>query len=173
MQEIWKDIKDYEGIYQVSNLGRVKSLKRVTGGDRNRRLKEIIFKQHKLKDGYLGVILYKNNIKKNFRVHRLVAEAFIVNPANKSDVNHIDGVKDNNIASNLEWNNRQENITHAKEVLNAKFGQCYRENDSRIKLVKADVIQIRNSKLKLKELAANFKVSASHVCNIRNGKKRK
>ena len=93
MDEIWKDKKDYEGHYQVSNLGRVKSIK--FG-------KEIILKQ-KIRGGYYSVGLSKNGIVKTYYVHRLVAEAFIDNPNNYKEVNHKDECKSNNIVSNLEW----------------------------------------------------------------------
>ena len=94
MKESWKDKKDYEGIYQVSNCGRVKSIK--FG-------KERILKLTKDKDGYLIVNLYKNNKSKTFKVHRLVAEAFLPNPDNLPLINHKDEDKSNNIVSNLEW----------------------------------------------------------------------
>lgn len=101
MNEIWKDIKGYEGYYQVSNLGRIKNFKNelhVASID---------------KYGYLQVVLYYKIKPKCFRVHRLVAEAFIPNPENKPEVNHIDGNKQNNCVSNLEWNTIQENSRHA------------------------------------------------------------
>ena len=94
MEEIWKDKKDYEGHYQVSNCGRVKSIK--FG-------KEKILKLIKDKDGYLQVTLCKNNIKKVYKVHRLVAEAFLDNPNNLPCINHKDENKLNNIVTNLEY----------------------------------------------------------------------
>lgn len=102
MQETWKDIKGYEGLYQVSNLGRVKGLKR-----------NKILKPGKDKDGYLYVTLYNMYKLKGQKVHRLVAQTFILNPENKPQVNHIDGNKQNNIVNNLEWCTRLENIEHA------------------------------------------------------------
>ena len=94
IKEYWKDKKDYEGHYQVSNWGRVKSIK--FG-------KERILKLTKDKDGYFFVNLYKNNKSKTFKVHRLVAEAFLPNTDNLPLINHKDEDKSNNIVSNLEW----------------------------------------------------------------------
>ena len=101
MKESWKDIEGYEGLYQVSSFGRVK---RVTTGR--------ILKGSKDSIGYLLVILYKNNIGSTKKIHRLVAEAFIPNPDNKPQVNHIDEDKTNNIVSNLEWMTAKENSNH-------------------------------------------------------------
>ena len=101
MKEIWKDIDEYEGIYQVSNLGRVK---RVTS-DR-------ILKGCKRTDGYLGLRLSKNNIVSNKLIHRIVAQAFIPNSEIKPEVNHIDEDKTNNKVTNLEWVTRTENNNH-------------------------------------------------------------
>ena len=101
MKEIWKDIKDYEGLYQVSNLGRVK---RITTGR--------VLKSGKSNGGYPYVVLSKNNIRSNKTIHRLVAEAFISNHENKPEVNHIDEDKTNNMVSNLEWMTAKENNNH-------------------------------------------------------------
>lgn len=94
--EIWKDIEGYEGLYQVSDRGRVRSLKK-------------ILNQTIQKDGYYNVTLHKNKDKKTFRVHRLVAQAFIPNPDNKSEVNHINEDKTDNRACNLNWMSHKEN----------------------------------------------------------------
>ncbi len=100
MKEIWKDVENYEGLYQVSNLGRVKSL--IT----NKILKPDI-------GLYKVVRLYKNKKGKRVYVHRLVASSFIINSDNKPMVNHIDGNKLNNKIENLEWVTCQENNRHA------------------------------------------------------------
>lgn len=104
MEEEWKPIKGYEGIYEVSNMGRVKSLHRSQGR---------ILKQDTKDNGYIQVSLNKDGVQSKKHVHRLVATAFIPNPHNKSEVNHIDGNKENNNADNLEWCTREYNMRHA------------------------------------------------------------
>ena len=103
--EQWKSITGYEELYEVSSLGRVKSL------NYHRTGKEKILKPNKTKDGYLVVWLYKNGKRKFFKIHRLVAEAFLPNPMGFPEINHKDEVKTNNIVSNLEWCTREYN-TH-------------------------------------------------------------
>lgn len=120
--EIWLDLKDYEGIYQVSNFGRVKVLPRIIEIYNSRikkyilyPIKEKIFKQSLDSNGYPGVCLTKNK-KELFRtVHRLVALTFIPNPENKKEVNHINGIKTDNRFENLEWNTTSENQIHSYE----------------------------------------------------------
>ncbi len=118
MEEIWKDIKGYEGLYQVSNLGRIKSLSRECkhslGG--NRKVTERIIKLTKDKDGYYKVMLHKNTENKTFRVHRLVAQAFINNPTNAEIVNHKDENPSNNRVDNLEWCNKKYNNTYGTKI---------------------------------------------------------
>lgn len=100
MEEIWKPIKGYEGLYEVSNLGRIKTLSRYI---RNRKMPEKIKKLDKSKNGYLRIELSSNKIKRKYLVHRLVAQAFIPNKKNLPCINHKDEDKSNNIVSNLEW----------------------------------------------------------------------
>ena len=101
MQEIWKDIKGYEGIYQVSNLGRIKSLERFIKGKKNKYVKQKIKKQSISKTGYYVVSLWYKNKGKVLKVHRLIAQAFISNPLNKQHINHKDLNKLNNSLNNL------------------------------------------------------------------------
>ena len=101
--EEWRDIPGYECLYKVSNLGRIK---------RNGRLKTFRLDR----GGYLTVWLCKDSEQKNYKVHRLVAQAFIPNPNNKLTVNHIDGYKQNNAVENLEWATHSENIIHANKT---------------------------------------------------------
>lgn len=114
MQEIWKDVRGYEGLYQVSNLGRVKSLERqVKLRQYTKNLPEKNMKLTLNKRGYLYVHLCKNGKYQGYRVHRLVAMAFIPNPHNKPQVNHIDRNVLNNSVDNLEWCTNAENMKHA------------------------------------------------------------
>ena len=99
MEEIWKDIPNYEGLYQISNLGRVKSFPRK--GTHTK--KERILKFAKSNKNYLIAMLTKHNKRKAKSVHRLVAEAFIPNPNNFPQVNHKDENRHNNCVDNLEW----------------------------------------------------------------------
>lgn len=105
MEEIWKEIKDFEGRYMISNYGNVKSLTR--NGTLGGAIK--IVEKH----SYLRVRLWKNKVVRTLFVHRLVAQAFIPNPLNKPQINHIDGNKKNNCADNLEWCSASENMEHA------------------------------------------------------------
>ncbi len=112
--EEWRDIKGYEGYYQISNLGRVKSLPRDVGS--NRCKKEIIMKTSLDKDGYENLVLRKDGKQKHFRVNRLVAEAFLENPNNYPQVNHKDEDKTNNNVNNLEWCSPKYNINYGSRT---------------------------------------------------------
>lgn len=129
MEEIWKEIKGYPN-YQVSNMGRVKSL-----GKSKTWKTERIRKAKIGSNGYISIDLWKNGKEKRFSVHRLVAEAFIPNPNNLPQVNHKDENKQNNCAENLEWCSAEYNInygTHNERVLEhlykpmlGKFGKLH------------------------------------------------
>lgn len=103
VKETGMPIPGYEKLYEVSSLGRISNYRK-------------IMKTYTINSGYQAVKLYKDGVKKSFLVHRLIALAFVPNPLNKPVVNHIDGNKLNNAASNLEWVTTLENITHAKET---------------------------------------------------------
>ena len=122
MEEIWMPIKGYEGLYDVSNLGRVKRLERTTENSGTysgySTFKELILKprENKKRHGYYEISLKKNKKEKRFKIHRLVALTFIPNPDNKPEVNHKDGDKSNNCVDNLEWVTSKENKKHAWET---------------------------------------------------------
>ena len=170
--EIWKDIKGYEGYYQVSNLGRVKSLDRVaTYSDKKvHHLKGRVLKPMVTKHGYEIVDLRKDRKRKTSKVHRLVAIAFLDNPKNKPQVNHIDGVKLNNNLNNLEWVTNAENIRHAykKGLINTAKGERHAQS----KITKEQVLEIRDiySKggLTQEQVGQLFGIDQTHVSDIVN-----
>ena len=114
LKEIWKSIKNYEGLYEISNYGRVKSINRLVKGrwgftKINEKILNLVFD----KDGYLIVTLCKDGKQKVGKVHRLVAEAFLDNPNNYPVINHIDGRKENNNVENLEFCTQSHNVKEA------------------------------------------------------------
>jgi len=115
MSEAWADIKGYEGLYQVSTLGRIKSLPR-----RGTYSKAHILKVSGDGNGYLQVGLCKNSSYKGYKVHRLVAQAFIPNPDNLPEVNHKDENKSNCQVSNLEWCDRAYNVNYGNRTNKTK-----------------------------------------------------
>lgn len=119
MEEVWKDVVGYEGFYQISSLGRVKSLERVVfdkDGIRRFCTTDKILAQSFNTQGYPQVSLYAHGNQKNITVHRLVAETFISKPDSFSQVNHIDENKLNNAVSNLEWCTEQYNLNYGTRI---------------------------------------------------------
>jgi len=119
-EEIWKDVPDYEGLYQISNLGRVKSSDRLINAKCNSKSfkKGRILRCWSSRDGYIYCDLVKENKQKHFRVHSLVGLAFIENknPLIFNQINHIDGKKHNNFAENLEWCNAKHNTNESIRI---------------------------------------------------------
>lgn len=112
-KEIWKPIAGYEGLYEVSSSGRVRSLGRYVNHGKHQYWRCGRIRKPYNTDGYISVSLNKDSKCITYQVHRLVAEAFIPNPDHKEQVNHIDGCKTNNNVENLEWVTRSENVIHA------------------------------------------------------------
>ena len=134
--EIWKPIKGYEGLYEISDRGRVKRVRRKTKNGCT--LMDRILNPRKQKNGYLSLALTKNSKIKSVLIHRLVAEHFVPNPENKPEVNHKDFDRTNNNAENLEWCTHAENITFSREA-------------GRYKVYKRKIIQYDSDKNKIKE----------------------
>jgi hypothetical protein len=113
VQEEWKPIQGYEGLYAVSNLGNVKSLERYKmNRSKQKMVQEKILKPFVAGSGYLTVKLSKNGVSKNFKIHILVAMAFCENKKEYKEINHIDENKHNNNANNLEWCDRKYNCNY-------------------------------------------------------------
>lgn len=145
MKEEWKNIKNYEGLYQISNTGKVKSLERKTKIPHAIRTEqEKILKLGK-RNGYYVLTLNKNNKRKAHQVHRLVAEAFIPNPENKPFVNHKDFNPLNNNLNNLEWVTQKENVNWSicnmqkrKKITHSNTGEkyiTYRKSNKRYRVI--------------------------------------
>lgn len=173
-KETFVEIIDYENLYQISDFGRVKSLKRVTISKNGRKyfIKEKILSPVN-NQGYEQVTLSKNGKIKRFSVHRLVASAFIENPKNKKCVNHKDFNRSNNYKSNLEWSTYSENTIHAIENGRMMFNKrAFGEKIRSSVLTEKDVLSIRSSfKEKTQaKLAKEFNVSQALISNILRNK---
>ena len=174
MIEKWIDIKDYEGIYQVSTMGYFKSLDREVQEKNTGRVKKIkgrilgIWKNHA---GYNLVTLSKGAKHKGISVHILVAKAFIPNPNNLPEVNHKNGDKDDNRVENLEWCTRLQNQRHSIEVLGKHHAG---ENHYNAKLTCSQVLEMRDLFKKggysKAEIGRMFGVEKDHAINIINNK---
>lgn len=124
--EIWKDIEGYEGQYQISNLGNVRSLDRkvMCGNNSYREIKgcNLVLRKNN-KTGYIQIKLLKKCKHKVFSVHRLVAKAFLPNPYNLPEVNHINEIKTDNRAENLEWCDRKYNLEYSNICIKGAYSQ--------------------------------------------------
>jgi hypothetical protein len=168
--EIWKPIKNYEGLYEVSNYGRIKSLPRKSKTKITKDAK--ILKTFKRNTGYIQTKLSKNSKLYHPIVSRLVAEAFLIKPIYKCVANHIDCIRDNNHVDNLEWLSQSQNIKYAFLIGN----KCQKgEKNNQAKLTMEKVIEIRkfkkeNDHLSQQEIADHFNLKRENVKDIINYK---
>ena len=160
---MFKDIKGYEGLYKIDDKGNVYSC--ITNSSRR---KGIMKPQSK--NGYLTIGLYKDKKYKNYLIHRLVAQAFISNPNNLKEVNHIDGNKHNNRVQNLEWCTGSQNVKHSYE--HGLHPRLCGEKNVAHKLTWKDVHEIRGiyKDVSCTELSKKYNVSASTIRDIKNNR---
>ena len=151
IQEVWKDVEGYEGFYWVSNLGRVKSQRK-------------ILKPQWEQSGYTHVVLSKEGSKSTKRIHRLVAIAFLQNHNNLAEVNHKDGDKQNNVVTNLEWVSRMENQLHCLQNLKS----CYKGDIYVIDPQTGLVVEVLKGRANMIEKGYN----PGKVYNVVNGKQK-
>lgn len=165
LDEIWKDIKGYEGEYQISNRGRIKSIRYIA---KYNRFIEKVMKPGDNGRGYLTTMIGRKGNVKTVKIHRLVAETFVPNPNDLSEVNHIDGNKQNNNVENLEWVSHQENMIHAHKTGLTK-------DESKLSRYEIDFMRKnyipRDSKFGIRAFARNTGLSSSHITRIIHGEK--
>ena len=173
MQEEWKPLKDYEGLYEISNKGRVLRLGRIITDSlgRKRPIKDLLLKpQINIENGYVYVHLGKGDKRKLVSLHRLVAKNFIPKVSGKTYVNHIDGNKENNRVENLEWVTAQENTLHAYE--NGLL-RNYGERNGWSKLTNKEAKEIKdlyfNDFYNQDELAELYEVSQGTISHLVRG----
>jgi len=144
MEEIWKDIKGYEGLYQISNFGNIKSVERIAFRNKTTfKKKEKLLSPFLNRNGYLAIVLWKDGKYKMTYIHRLVTLTFIQNVNKLEQVNHKDGNKLNNRVDNLEWCSRSDNIKHAVKCGLITKEKIYDTINKMMEKVKKPVLQMK------------------------------
>jgi hypothetical protein len=169
--EIWKQIQGYEGLYEISDRGRIKN----TGSEKSKlatlsKNGDLFLKKQINNAGYERLLLTNGSNRKTYSVHRLVAIAFIPNPEGKKQVNHIDGNKSNNCVENLEWSTSSENIKHAFVALGKKScwkGRTGKLSHCSIKIMCNETKVVYDS---MKEAAKDNKICAADISKNISGK---
>lgn len=173
INEVWVDIKGYEGLYKVSNLGNVSGVDRVVEYSNGAKhfVKGVIKSQRKNSDGYYRVSLSKGSSKESLSVSVLVATHFIDNPENKPQVNHITGDKSRNEFYNLEWATNKENMDHARKT--GLIQICHGDNHKWSKLNSVYISQILDilkfTHFTQREIGDMYGVSHSVISRIKTG----
>lgn len=163
MEEIWKSISEYEGMYDVSNLGRIRSHKYINSPRTMANKKD--------PNGYESIILCKYGTRNQQRIHRLVAIAFLTNPNNYPVVNHKNGIRNDNRAENLEWCTQSQNLIHSRDVLGYRVKEGSRQGgkNGRAKISEEIVLSMRKDRELGKsniEISRKYNIPSSTVGNI-------
>lgn len=164
--EVWKSVKGYEGLYEISNQGRLKGLEkiRIIGYGGTRIYPETIFTPTPNTKGYCVCVLRDHGKSKTFSIHRLVAEHFLERLDCKNSVNHKNGIKSDNRVENLEWCTVKENNDHAKETGLLAFGE--KNPNSKISEIEAIKILSLKGKKSAKELSSRYGITKESIWNI-------
>jgi len=176
--EIWKDIPGYEGMYQVSDFGQVKSLQRIITEKstlKARPVRERILKQVASYKGYYFIHLSKNGAVKNVSVHRTIAKLFVPNPSSLPEVNHKDEIKANNYSGNLEWCSHLYNIRYGTGIVRKTKSQTgvpniknNGEGCGTSKLKRHQVLSIYSDPRKYKEISKEYGIVFSAISKIKH-----
>ena len=170
IMEQWKNIEGYEGLYQVSNEGRIKSLHReiIYKDGRKKVLEERILHNFISDLGYYHVMLSKDGVPKRYKVHRLVAKAFIPNPENLPVINHKDENPKNNVVENLEWCTQGYNVHYGTMIERGRKKQLNREDKSKpldkIDMTTGEILESFKSASEVERNNPQFKTSSVSRC---------
>lgn len=168
--EVWKSIKGYEDLYEISSIGRIRSKDKwvINSNVGGMRLSKSRLLNPPIVKGYVQVMLMNNNVKHQEKAHRLVATHFIPNPDNLPFVNHINGIKNDNRVENLEWVTKGDNARHAYRTGLKTIPRG--ENHPQVKLTAIQALEIYKAQGKHIDIAKVYGVSRMLVTSIKNGR---